>query len=279
MKAGIGESGASQDPVDVSVVVPCFRCTETIGRAMDSIRAQTRRPREVILVDDRSDDHTLEVLRGLESDYPELEIRVAALERNQGPSVARNTGWEMARATYLALLDSDDSWHPRKLEIQFRLMVADPGIAITAHPRIEVGEGFRPGEIEAEPVGTPVGRFRLLASNCFPTSSVMMRRDLPYRFREDQRLCEDYLLWLTIILSGHRGEVFDLPLAHTHKAIYGEAGLSGDIRKMDRQVIKAFRHLRGDGLMSAPLYGLVRVWSKLKYFRRVLKLKLRPSGA
>ena len=78
----------------VSVVIPCWRCSDTVGRAVASVAAQTLRPKEVILVDDGSGDETYSVLCDLADAYEPHWIKVLALEQNGGAGWARNAGWE-----------------------------------------------------------------------------------------------------------------------------------------------------------------------------------------
>ncbi|RMG23518.1 MAG: glycosyltransferase family 2 protein, partial [Methanobacteriota archaeon] len=107
----------------VTAIVPCYCCSDTIERAFYSVVNQTVLPKEVILVDDASPDHgrTLSILHGLKQKFNEtLDIRILAFEKNQGPASARNAGWEAATQPFIAFLDADDSWHPRKLEVQYQ---------------------------------------------------------------------------------------------------------------------------------------------------------------
>ncbi|MHB1099234.1 MAG: glycosyltransferase family 2 protein, partial [Burkholderiales bacterium] len=108
--------------VPVSVIIPCYRCAETIARAVDSVLKQTLPPEEILLVEDCSGDdgNTLAVLHSLQQNNP--FIRVIPLAKNGGPAAARNAGWDAAKQPYIAFLDADDAWHPKKLEIQYSWM-------------------------------------------------------------------------------------------------------------------------------------------------------------
>ena len=107
------------EKVSVSVIIPCYQCTSTIQRAVDSVAQQSLLPREVILVDDASDDETLEMLYSIQKSYGSNWVKVLSLKTNGGPSLARNAAWELVDSSYVAFLDADDSWHPQKIEIQF----------------------------------------------------------------------------------------------------------------------------------------------------------------
>jgi glycosyltransferase involved in cell wall biosynthesis len=99
----------------VSVVVPTYNRAYCVARALDSALGQTHRNVEVILVDDGSTDNTTDLIRERYRNEPRLRYLT---QRNQGVSTARNTGILAARGDYVGLLDSDDYWHPWKLEAQ-----------------------------------------------------------------------------------------------------------------------------------------------------------------
>jgi len=255
--------------VPVSVVIPCFRCSKTIGRAVDSILQQVQLPAEVILVDDASGDDTWALLLELETRYPGW-VKAVQLPVNQGAASARNAGWAVASQPLLAFLDSDDAWHPKKIEIQFAFMNANPDVALSGH-------GFRllkhnmlpdwdvpPGSVKR------VRKWALLLSNRFVTPSVMLRRDVGQRFVEKQRYMEDHMLWLKIICSGGHVVKLSTELAAIYKAPFGEAGLSSRVWLMERGDLGNYRRLYFGGFIKGYQFAMLVVYSTLKYVRRLL---------
>jgi glycosyltransferase involved in cell wall biosynthesis len=117
----------------VSVVIPCYRCADTIERAVMSVAEQTLKPYEVILVEDCSGDYTLDVLYSLQSQFDVDWIKIIPLKVNSGPGTARNVGWNASQQDYIAFLDADDSWHPQKIEIQYGWMVKNSDVDMTGH--------------------------------------------------------------------------------------------------------------------------------------------------
>lgn len=262
----------------VTVVVPCYRCADTIERAIASVYSQTWHPAEVILVDDASPDETLKKLYELEAKYPEGWIRVISLSKNDGPGTARNIGWDHATQTYVAFLDADDSWHQQKIEIQAKWMLNNPDAALTGHAcsckHASVDSEYISLDIENVQFELIHGQ-RLLISNRFPTRSVMLKRDLPHHFVYGKRYIEDFLLWCEICLDGYQCFYTDLPLAYTFKAEYGESGLSRELWNMQKGEMDAYKRLRKANRITSISSLILTLWSLIKYIRRVVLISLR----
>ena len=97
-----------------SVIIPCYNSSEHIARCLDSLVSQTYQKFEVIICDDGSLDKTIDIV----NEYiPYLEISLLSQENSGGPASPRNMAVQSARYDYLAFLDSDDWWHPDKLEV------------------------------------------------------------------------------------------------------------------------------------------------------------------
>jgi len=106
---------ASQDLV--SVIIPCYNAEGYIKDAVNSVVIQTYPFTEIIVVDDCSNDKTHDILETLREQLPNLFV--FRTKKNSGtPAVPRNIGIRVATGKWIALLDADDAWHPRKLEIQ-----------------------------------------------------------------------------------------------------------------------------------------------------------------
>lgn len=252
---------------DVSVVIPCYRCSATVGRAVASVFAQSQPPLEVIVVDDASNDGTAAVLEQLAR---EPRVRVISLARNGGAAAARNAGWDAARGEFVAFLDADDAWHPRKLEIQSGFMRRRAGYPMTAH-WMAYEDDPALVELKGEEVPFTEIAFRsMLYRNWFHTSSVMLRREVPQRFAPDKRHGEDRQLWLDIAAAGQRIARIDLPLVTIYKPLVGASGLSADLWAMEAAELATFRGLRRAGLIGTPLLCALLTWSLARFLRRLL---------
>jgi len=105
----------------VSVVIPAFNAEATINDTLTSVRNQTHRNLEIIVVDDGSTDNT----RSIVEEHASVDLRVTLISReNAGVAAARNIGWKCARSEYIAFVDADDLWSPTKIENQLRVMLA-----------------------------------------------------------------------------------------------------------------------------------------------------------
>jgi glycosyltransferase involved in cell wall biosynthesis len=93
----------------VSVIIPTYNRASIISKAIDSVLNQTYTSIQLIVVDDGSDDNTLEIIKR----YPEVEY---ILQEHGGQGKARNNGLRHAKGSYIASLDSDDVWCPQFLE-------------------------------------------------------------------------------------------------------------------------------------------------------------------
>ena len=107
----------------VSVIVPAYRVTAYIKEAVDSVLAQTFEDFEIIVVNDGCPD--TEALERVLEPY-RSRIAYLRLEQNAGMASARNAGILASKSRYIALLDADDLREPNYLEVQLRILEADP---------------------------------------------------------------------------------------------------------------------------------------------------------
>lgn len=262
----------------VSVIIPCYECANTIERAVASVVSQSYRPAELIMVDDASNDYTLQKLFELKKRCGGEWIKVIPLERNSGPAVARNVGWETATEKYLAFLDADDAWHPRKIEIQYTWMTRHPDVVLTGHRCLLINNKVADSRLAENWRTFRVKPLRLLISNQFPTRSVMLLRELPYRFNTNKRCSEDYLLWLEVVLNGHIAWHLDLAMGYFYKAPFGEGGLTESLLNMEKGELDTYWTLYRQGLLSYFSTLCLTIFSLVKHLRRLVIRELQPSS-
>jgi len=259
--------------VPVSVVIPCYCCSGTIERALNSVAEQTCLPHEVILVDDGSPDGgaTLTCLRRLKERHQNISIRILASQENKGAATARNQGWNAATQPYIAFLDADDTWHPQKLEYHYRYMQEHPDVALSGHGHILCKEVIPDDLIFSSSIrAVRLSSCSLLLSNPFVTPSVMIKTNIPFRFRGGQRHMEDHLLWLEIILAGYPVVKLDIPLTFIYKASYGVSGLSSHMWRMEKAELGNYWLLCQEGRIGWMAVFFLLPYSLAKYMRRLL---------
>lgn len=262
-------SAAKLSNAPVSLIVPCFRCALTIQRALDSVFLQTLLPNEIILVDDFSQDGTLVMLEMLAQAHPDF-VKIIKFEINKGAASARNAGWAAATQPYIAFLDADDVWHPSKLEIQYTYMVQNPNVLLSGHGYRLLPLTASPNWIVIQGAAQRVSKRELMLSNTFVTPSVMVRRDIPQRFVENQRYMEDHMLWMDIICSGGYVVKLTTELVALYKNSFGVSGLSSHVRLMALGEFENYKRLYDfDHINIFQFYALFG-YSSLKNIRRLI---------
>lgn len=114
-----GDTSQFEKAPVVSVVLPTHNRADTVGRAIESVLAQTFTEFELVVVDDGSTDSSDDVFSAL----TDRRVRVVRNKVNRGVSAARNTGIRESIAPFIAFQDSDDTWRPDKLERQIQRFV------------------------------------------------------------------------------------------------------------------------------------------------------------
>jgi glycosyltransferase involved in cell wall biosynthesis len=125
----------------VSVIIPTYNRAEAVQRTLDSVLDQTFEGLEAIVVDDASTDDTAAVVAA----YDDERVELVQHQRNRGGSAARNTGIAEATGEYIAFLDSDDEWLPRKLERQVAVLERRSDDWVAAYCGVEMVPESEPG--------------------------------------------------------------------------------------------------------------------------------------
>jgi glycosyltransferase involved in cell wall biosynthesis len=180
----------------VSVVIPMFNAEETIAHTLQSVLEQSYRPLEVICVDDRSTDKTIEVVRQFKDNYlPELGLLVN--EQNWGAPFSRNRGLKMAKGEFIQFLDADDHLLSEKIAHQMELVgqVTESIDIVAGNYRNE--QGKEEGVLQDAWKG-------LFMSKLGVTSANLWRRDavVQYRWDETAKSSQEYNLMKRMMFDG-----------------------------------------------------------------------------
>jgi len=228
----------NENKYKISVVIPTLNRINTLERALDSVINQTYKPAEIIVVDNGSSDGTLKFLR---EQYPKI---TTLTENKVGVSSARNKGIKKSINQWIALLDSDDAWHPRKLEVQTSMLDS----ALKEYSLIHTDEvWFRNNKhINQMKKHKKQGGYifeRCLSLCCISPSSVLFKKNILDKvglFDESLPVCEDYDLWLKICSSE---EVLFAQDKLTYKYGGHKDQLSKSYWGMDRFRIKSIENI------------------------------------
>lgn len=256
---------------DITVVIPAYNAEKTIVRAIESICSQIITPHRVIVVDDNSTDATVDLVRSLKHKHQGLLIDCLLNEENLGPGESRNRGWDIVETYWTAFLDSDDAWHPRKLEIQIGILNLYPNIEVLCAGTKRCDESnWNQYQVVSSPALRNLKFRQLLFKNHIPTRSVILKTSISHRF--PRGLSEDFKLWLTLSKGGSTIVKINQPLAIHFKEEYSKGGISSKIFRHQVFEMKAiFSFFQNNPI----LISIAGIFSVLKFFRRVFIFQLR----
>ncbi len=226
----------------VSIVTPVYNAEKFISETIDSIQNQTYKDWELILVDDCSSDSSYDII----SEYMKNDkrIRYIKLEKNSGAAVSRNTGIKNAKGRFIAFVDSDDIWLPKKLEKQVNYMLDKKlGFSFTSY-RYMKEDGTKTNKIAKAP--KKINYNGLLKNTIIGCSTVVL----------DRKIIGDFLM--PLVKKGQDTATW-LMILRSQKYAYGIEEVLVDYR------------LVGNSLSSNKIKALKRTWNT---YRNVEKLNI-----
>ncbi len=182
----------------LSVVVPVYNKAPFLQECFDSILSQSFGDLELIVVDDRSTDNGLEVLRGIKDE----RMKLVPLERNLGPGGAAQYAMDLAQGEYIIRVDADDICLPDRFAKQVAFMDRNPGLGASGGHMRTFGDE---SGVWRFPVGQDACKAEILFGNPVAQGTAIMRtrilRDRKIRFEvEWPRIGEDWMLWARLLL-------------------------------------------------------------------------------
>lgn len=186
-----------------SIVLPCWNSVNFIEKCVDSIKKQTFKNYEVIIIDNSSSDGTIKKLREIKDD----RFKIYSINNEGILAKSRNLGIEQSSAEWVAFLDSDDWWTEDKLEVCFE-NINDKVDFIYHDLEIKSNQSrlFSRKKNKSRQLLKPVLNDLLIGGNAISNSSVIVRKNLLYEIGlidENKHLpaSEDYSTWLKIAES------------------------------------------------------------------------------
>ncbi len=184
-----------------SIVMPCYNSGTYIRQAINSVKGQTYRDWELLVVDDGSTDNSADIIKGME----QTDGRIKYLKTNApsgSPIVPRNIGVKNALGRYIAFLDSDDAWLPNKLERQMKMFeqYEDMAICFSNYEKM-TEQGERNNRIIKAP---SISTYKqLLLSNVIGCLTAVYDTEKVGKVFFQNHSHEDYILWLDILKRGY----------------------------------------------------------------------------
>lgn len=188
----------------VSVIIPAYNAAQTICRAIDSVLAQTVPPEQIIVVDDGSPDHQHAVVQA----YGDRVLLIR--QANRKTAMARNVGLRHACGDFIAFLDADDYWEPKKLERQLDVFSKHPQVGVVSSTYFVEQPGMP--RVAActhdatwhDRVIDVRGRRAFRVATMIWTGTLMVRRETlgEERFVSGLEPAEDRDMWIRLVLRG-----------------------------------------------------------------------------
>lgn len=252
-----------------SVIIPAYNCENTIFEALNSVKNQTaiNLVKEIIIINDGSTDNTKDVIYKFMQENSNLCF-IYKENENHGVSYTRNYGINLANSEWIALLDSDDIWLPRKLEIQSLIILQNPSILFlgSAYP-LKILFKKKEGLHKITP--------RELCLRSLPTTpSVVFKKDVGKvlgLFNENMKYCEDinffqkFLKYDSYYILGK-----ELVKIGINKKYHGSSGLSSNFIEMNKGRNQNVKELYNMGLISCTFMILMILLNYIKLFRRII---------
>ncbi|HTI38125.1 MAG TPA: glycosyltransferase family 2 protein [Vicinamibacterales bacterium] len=226
----------------VSVIMPAYNVEQYLAASLESVRGQTFRDWEVVIVDDGSTDRTADIA----DDYAQRDPRIQVIHQmNGGLSAARNTAMRYARGDFFALLDSDDLWDPDFLAAQMATFASNPEAQIVSGNARNLGGVWDGKPARPWPDKRPQPDLAEILRDEEAVFIMSVFRRSVYEtigdFDERMRSNEDYDYWLRAAAAGFRFARTDRPLGDYRRR---DDSLSASDVRMLTGLLGVYRKLR-----------------------------------
>ena len=234
----------NKEKIKFSVVIPVYNASEFLRDTLDSVRSQLYNNYEVIVINDGSVDDTEEVLKNYQKENLEFPLNFTT-QKNSGVSSARNNAISRANGDYVAFLDQDDWWFPKKLEKIASILNINTGIDVLYHRAISIGWKKKETIFKSGSLKTPVLIDLLLNGNRIGISTAVVRLEELKEvkgFSEDLHYIEDYDLWLKL---ANKNADFYYMSDVLSKYIWRQESMSNKVEYMVKEKLDILEHYFG----------------------------------
>ncbi len=240
----------------VSIITPCFNSALYIEETIKSIINQTYHNWELILIDDNSNDNTLEIINS----FGDRRIKCFYNKENMGPAYSRNLGLSKAKGRFISFCDSDDIWNKNKLEIQLKFMVNNEvPISYTSYSLID-SDGRDLNKIIRSK--KKIDYYDYLKSTIIGMSTSMIDNSKVKKIHfHDLRTRQDTYLWISLLKIGHKAYGIDDVLV---KYRIHNNSISSNKFLAARRVWYLYYNLERLGLFKSTYYFIYYAINSLK---------------
>lgn len=187
--------------IQVSVIMPAYNSAQYIETSIRSVMAQTVTNWELLVIDDCSGDSTSEVVARLATE--DSRIRVIHNDKNLGTAGSRNKALDLANGKYVAFLDSDDLWHPEKLEKQLCMLEKTHADLCYTSYRVVYLNSNNVNKDYIVPATVTLED--MLKQNYIGCSTVLLTAETARNYKFTTEFYhEDYVFWLRMLRDGIR---------------------------------------------------------------------------
>jgi len=253
-----------------SIVIPAYNSEKTIIRCIESCLVQTYKNFEIVIVDDKSTDRTVSIINDYIIKNKIKNLYLHQLKANYGASFARNIGIKKTKGKYIALLDSDDFFYYRKLEIIYNIIITHKNIDLLGHDYYINNENI-PVSIPSKLIIKKVSCKKLILKNFAVTPSIVFKKEINIMFDEHMRYAEDHDFFLRACFKNYNLYYLDAKLVGLNRPLLSSGGQSSNNLKMRFGEIQMYIHLYKEGYFFIFLIPFLVILSILKHFFRVLK--------
>jgi glycosyltransferase involved in cell wall biosynthesis len=272
----------------IDVIIPTYNSMPWVIEAIQSVLLQTHSNLNVYVIDDGSSDNTEAEIGKIK----DPRLNYIRMDKNRGASAARNYGFQLAKSDYIALLDSDDSWHPTKLEKQMKIITSDSTCGLVycgIYVKDENGIITRNLIPQTHITLDELYKGNLVVGSA---SAVLIRKSILDQvggFNENLINGEDWELWLRIARVSKLNFTTDILADITVRSM----GVQSNSKRMADELINTFQYIVDNHKLSREqkiylgsycLYNTSLTYENLQFYdlsrQTMLKLlRLNPHAA
>lgn len=244
----------------VSIIVTTYNREKFICEAIESALNQTYSDWEIVIVDGASEDNTEKVV----GEYVKRNSKIKYTKIGKGldKAVAYNKALSLARAKYIAPLDSDDVWLDReKLRKQVEFLDENPDYAMLGGGIMHIDVDSKPIKKVLFPIYDSLIRNIILQYNPFAQSALMFRKSAAFEcggYSTGYKICDDYDLWLKI---GNKHKFTNIPQVLSGYRIHGENITKKKRLTVAREILEIVR--KNNKKYPRPLFGIIKAYLRI----------------